>query len=85
MEAARPFFHGIASAIQLVGLGLAAFGGLRLIRAPGLAAQRAAAQADRSDEQRASTARGLTDFYRISGAIAVVAGIILILVPIFAA
>ncbi len=63
---------------------MTAFGGLRVVRAASLAAQRAALRADRSVEQRATIARGLTDFYRISGAIAIVVGIILVLVPIFA-
>ncbi len=76
-------FHGIASAVQLVGLAVIVFGGLRVVRAPALAAGRSAA--DRSHEDRERYARGLVDFYRISGAIAVVAGIILLLVPVFAA
>ena len=77
-------FHGIASAIQLVGLAVIVFGGLRVVRAPSLAAGRSAA-GDRSLADRERYARGLVDFYRISGAIAVVAGIILLLVPVFAA
>ncbi len=77
-------FHGIASAVQLIGLAVIVFGGLRVVRAPSLAAGRSAT-ADRALEDRERYARGLVDFYRISGAIAVVAGIILLLVPVFAA
>jgi hypothetical protein len=77
-------FHGIAAAVQLIGLALAAFGVLRVVRAPATAAARAAAAGDRVPSERDRYARGLTDFYRISGAIAIVAGIVLLLVPVFA-
>jgi uncharacterized membrane protein HdeD (DUF308 family) len=77
-------FHGIASAVQLVGLAVIIFGALRIARAPSLAAGRSGQLADRPVDERERYARGLTDFYRISGAIAVVAGVLLLLVPIFA-
>jgi hypothetical protein len=76
-------FHGIASAVQLIGLAVLIFGTLRVVRAPALAAGRAAA-ADRPAADQERYARGLTDFYRISGAVAIVAGIVLLLVPVFA-
>ena len=78
-------FHGIASALQLIGLVVVVGGGLRVFRAPLLAERRADAPADRPAADRERAARGLTDFYRISGAIAIVAGILLMLVPVFAA
>jgi hypothetical protein len=77
-------FHGIAAAAQLIGLAVIVFGTLRLVRAPAQAAARAA-RADRPPADRDRYARGLTDFYRISGAVAIVAGILLLLVPVFAA
>lgn len=75
-------FHGIAAAVQLIGLAVLVVGGLRVFRAPAQAARRAAA-APAADRER--YARGLVDFYRISGAVAMLAGILLLLVPIFAA
>jgi hypothetical protein len=78
-------FHGIAAAVQLIGLGVVVFGVLRVVRAPAQAGSRAAAATDRPPSDRERYARGLTDFYRISGAIAIVAGILLLLVPVFAA
>jgi len=77
-------FHGIASAVQLIGLVVVVFGGLRVLRAPSLAAGRAAAAPDQPPADQERYARGLTGFYRISGAVAIVAGIGLLLVPVFA-
>ena len=74
---------GIAAGIQLIGLAVIVFGVLRLLRAPSAAARRAAAASPPpADGER--YVRGLTDFYRISGAVAIVAGIVLTLVPMFA-
>jgi uncharacterized membrane protein HdeD (DUF308 family) len=77
-------FHGIAAAVQLIGLAVVVFGVLRVVRAASQAAARAASSTDRPPSDRERYARGLTDFYRISGAIAIVAGILLLLVPVFA-
>ncbi len=77
-------FHGIAAGVQVLGLALAVFGAWRIVRAPVQAAARAAAAADRPPSDRERYARGLTDFYRISGAVALLAGILLMLVPVFA-
>jgi len=76
-------FHGIAAAIQLVGLAVVVIGVLRVLRAPARAAAKAAA-ADRPPAERDRYAHGLTGFYRISGAVAILAGIVLVLVPVFA-
>jgi hypothetical protein len=76
-------FHGIAAAIQLIGLAVVAVGVLRVLRAPAQAAAKAAT-ADRPPAERDRYAHGLTDFYRISGAVAILAGIVLVLVPVFA-
>jgi uncharacterized membrane protein len=78
-------FHGIAAGVQIIGLAVIVFGTLRVVRAPAQASGRAAAAADRAPEERERYARGLTDFYRISGAVAILAGILLLLVPVFAA
>jgi hypothetical protein len=75
-------FHGIAAAVQLVGLAVVVLGILRVLRAPAQAAAKAAA-ADRPPAERDRYAHGLTDFYRISGAVAILAGIVLVLVPVF--
>jgi len=84
MEVSRPLFHGIASGVQLVGLAVIVFGGLRVARAQTNAERRSAATSDEMALERERYVRGLTDFYRISGAIAIVVGILLLLVPIFA-
>jgi hypothetical protein len=100
MQAIRPFFHAITSGIQLIGLLVAVLGGMRLVRAPELAARRSTASADGGgvsidakrepgslgnvSGERERYARGLTDFYRIQGGLAVLVGIILVLVPLFA-
>ncbi len=76
-------FHGIAAAIQLVGLAVVVVGVLRVLRAPAQAAAKAALT-DRPPADRDRYAHGLTDFYRISGAVAILAGIVLVLVPVFA-
>lgn len=76
-------FHGIAAAIQLVGLAVVVVGVLRVLRAPAQAAAKAAV-ADRPPAERDRYAHGLTDFYRISGVLAILAGIVLVLVPVFA-
>jgi len=76
-------FHGIAAAIQLVGLAVVAIGVLRVVRAPAQAAAKAAT-ANRPPAERDRYAHGLTDFYRISGGVAILAGILLVLVPIVA-
>jgi uncharacterized membrane protein HdeD (DUF308 family) len=78
-------FHGIAAAAQLIGLAVVIFGTLRVVRAPASAAARAAVAGDRPPAERERFARGLTDFYRISGAIAILVGVLLLLVPVFAA
>ena len=75
--------HGIAAAIQLIGLAVVVIGVLRVLRAPAQAAAKAAV-ADRPPAERDRYAHGLTDFYRISGAVAILAGIVLVLVPMFA-
>ncbi len=77
-------FHGIASAVQLIGLAAVVVGGLRVLRAPAQAARRAALAPDQAPHDRERYARGLIDFYRISGALAILAGILLVLVPVFA-
>ncbi len=77
-------FHGIAAAVQLVGLAAVVVGGLRVARAPAHAARRAALSGDLPAADRERYARGLVDFYRISGALAILAGILLVLVPVFA-
>jgi uncharacterized membrane protein HdeD (DUF308 family) len=77
-------FHGIAAGVQLIGIAVVVFGALRVVRAPAQAAGRAAAAGDRPPDERERYARGLTDFYRISGALAILAGIVLLLVPVFA-
>ena len=76
-------FHGIAAAVQLVGLAVVVLGVMRVLRAPAQAAAKAAT-ADRPPAERDRYAHGLTDFYRISGAVAILAGIVLVLVPVFA-
>jgi hypothetical protein len=76
-------FHGIAAAIQLIGLAVVVIGVLRVLRAPAQAAAKAAT-ADRPPAERDRYVHGLTDFYRISGAVAILAGIVLVLVPVFA-
>jgi hypothetical protein len=76
-------FHGIAAAVQLIGLAVVVIGVLRVLRAPAQAAAKAAT-ADRPPAERDRYAHGLTDFYRISGAVAILAGIMLVLVPVFA-
>ncbi len=78
-------FHGIAAAVQLIGLAVAAIGAARVFRAPALAARRAGLSTPAAPADAQRYTRGLTDFYRISGAIAVLAGVLLLLVPIFAA
>ncbi len=76
-------FHWIALGIQLVGLAVVVVGSLRIARAPATAARRASTGgAGLNDGPRYT--RGLTDFYRISGAVAVLAGVVLLLVPFFA-
>ncbi len=76
-------FGGIAAGVQLIGLAAVVFGVLRVLRAPAAAARRAAeASPPPADGER--YARGLTDFYRISGGVAIVAGVVLTLVPVFA-
>jgi hypothetical protein len=77
----RPFFHQIASGMQLCGLVVAFLGGVRLVRAPSLASRRAVPDVS---ADRTNYARGLTDFYRIQGALGVLVGLVLVLVPIFA-
>jgi uncharacterized membrane protein HdeD (DUF308 family) len=77
-------FHGVAAAVQLVGLAAVVVGLLRVFRAPAQAARRSALTPDRAPAERERYARGLIDFYRISGAIAILAGILLVLVPVFA-
>ena len=76
-------FHGIAAAVQLVGLAVVVLGVMRVLRAPAQAAAKAAT-ADRPPAERDRYAHGLSDFYRISGAVAILAGIVLVLVPVFA-
>jgi hypothetical protein len=75
-------FHGIAAGVQLIGLAVVVFGVLRVVRAPAKAARRAAA-ASRPAADAERFARGLTDFYRVSGAVSILAGILLVLVPLF--
>jgi uncharacterized membrane protein HdeD (DUF308 family) len=97
MDTLHSLFHQIASGIQLLGLVLVVVGGLRIVRAPLLAARRSAVVAKpqvdaepagpgplRSALEGDRYARGLTDFYRIQGGIALLVGIIFLLVPIFA-
>jgi hypothetical protein len=60
------------------------YGGLRIVRAPALAQRRGAAAEPQTPDAARRYARGLTDFFRVSGAIVVLAGIILLLVPRFA-
>jgi len=78
-------FAHLAFGVQLLGLAVVIFGGLRIVRAPALAQRRSAVAAPEATPDAARRyARGLTDFYRISGAIAVLAGVVLLLVPRFA-
>jgi hypothetical protein len=85
MDAIRPFFHEIASGIQLFGMLVVVLGAMRIVRAPAQAAKRASnAVPEGVAVDRERYTRGLVDFYRISGAIQVVVGIVLTLVPVFA-
>jgi hypothetical protein len=77
-------FHGIASAVQLIGLGVIVFGVLRVLRAPALAARRTSASAPPPEGNRERAAPGLVGSYRIWGAVAIAAGTVLLLVPVFA-
>ena len=79
-----PFHPWIVLGVQAIGLGVVIIGLVRTIRAPEFAARRAQTPAHRSNDS-ARYARGLTDFYRISGAVAIVAGVVLLLVSLFAA
>lgn len=63
-------------AIQLLGAIAIAWGANRALRAPALAAVRS--------EATGANARGLTDFYRISGGLCAFVGVILVVVPIVA-
>jgi hypothetical protein len=56
---------------------------LRLVRAP-RAAERRAEAAGGVLEDRDRYVRGMTDFQRISGALVVLVGLVLIVLPIFA-
>ncbi len=58
-------------------------GSLRLVRAP-QAAERRAEAAGGVLEDRDRYVRGMTDFQRISGALVVLVGLVLIVLPIFA-
>jgi hypothetical protein len=70
---------GVWFGIQFLGVVAIVVGARRALTAPKAAAERAAGHENPEVYQR-----GLTDFYRISGALMAVVGVILAIVPIFA-
>lgn len=70
----------IVFALDALGIAIMLFGAVRAISAPRLAARRASAPAAGVPDNRALYIRGLTDFYRISGGLTCLAGMILVLV-----
>ncbi|GAC1410163.1 MAG: hypothetical protein NVSMB64_19110 [Candidatus Velthaea sp.] len=70
--------------IQVLGAVAIAYGLRRALTAPKFAANRAAAARAANEDRTPAYERGLIDFYRMSGALVVFVGVILVVVPIVA-